>query len=347
VAEGPPWWDAAYGARRPLIVTPGAVRPDKGYAGYTVRFEGAVMGAREDCGDVRVVTWDGAAWTERARHLAGCGAAGDVRFALPDDIADGAAYRGAYLYYGNLQPEAPRAADGTAVYLWWDPATRDRGADYVHGRMDNWLVEGYDDSLRWDGAGFYKYDTGDDRQSSYRRAVDERDVLVEVSTFHTGCYPINMQTGVCARGVILSGSGASELANHYYCTSRAQNPSCANTDEGIYDGDIVKTDNEILAYNNPINPPPIKVNQWRKQALGVFGVNPTALRFWDADEAWPALATPPAAALLAKGEDADDYEGRGFAGVMTGQDKAQLRDLVIRRYVEPEPVVTAGDEQRR
>jgi hypothetical protein len=217
----------------------------------------------------------------------------------------------------------------------------------VHGRMDNWLLEGYDNSLRWSDAGVYAYDTGDDKQSSYRRAVDERDVLVEVSLFHTGCYPVNMQTGVCARGIIASGSGATELADHYYCTTRAQNPMCGNGDEAIYDGDVVKTDNEVLAINNPINPPAIAISQWRKQALGVFGVNPTELRFWDADVAWSGLATPPASALLTTGRDANDYEGRGFAGVMTAQDKAQLRDLVIRRYVEPEPVVSTGDEERR
>jgi hypothetical protein len=346
----PPWWDTSFAHRRQLTVTTGPLHPDKGYAGYTVRlapFDAhALTGLAASCDDLRVVAWDGARWTELVRHLIGCGTeAADLRFALPAEIADGASYRDAYLYYGNPAAGAPAAADGAAVYLWWDPATRDRRTDYVHGRMDAWLATRYDDSLSWSGQGYYTYDTTDDSQSSYRRAVDERDVLVAVSLFHTGCYPNNMQTGVCARGIVASGSGATELSDHYYCTSRAQNPSCSNADQGIYDGDIVKTDNEILAFNNPTDPPPIVASQWRTQALGVFGAHPTQLRFWDADAAWPALANPPADALLATGSDATDNAERGFAGIMTAQDKANLRDLVIRRYVEPEPTVTFDDEQ--
>ena len=348
----PPWWDAAYAHRRQLTVTTGPVHPDKGYAGYTVRlasFDPRGLTALDaSCDDLRVAAWNGTAWTELARHLIGCGTgAGDLRFALPVEVGDQAVYGAAYLYYGNAGAAASAAADGTAVYLWWDPATRDRRKDYVHGRMDAWLASGYDDSLQWNAQGYYTYDTRDDSQSSYRRAVDERDVLVQVSLFHTGCYPNNMQTGVCARGIIQSGTGGSEQSDHYYCTSRAQNPNCNDTDEAIYDGDILKTDNETLAVNNPIDPPAIVASQWRTQALGVFGAHPTQLRFWDANAAWPALATPPASALLTTGSDASDYVGRGFAGVMTAQDKANLRDLVIRRYVEPEPTVALGDEQAR
>lgn len=332
-------------------MTTGPVRPDKGYAGYTARlasFDSQTLASRAaSCDDVRVAAWDGATWSELARHLLGCGTAiAELRFALPVDIGDGATYRDAYVYYGNPDPGTPVAADGAAVYLWWDPATRDRTAEYVHGRMEDWFGAGYDDSLRWDAQGFYSYDTQNNQQSSYRRAVDERDVLVEVSTFHTGCYTNNMQTGVCARGIVM-GSGADELSDHYYCTARAQNPSCNDLVQGVYDGDIVKANHDRIAVDNPVDPPPIVAMQWRKQALGVFGMAPTQLRFWDADAAWSALAMPPPEALIATGSDAADLQGRGFAGIMTAQDRANLRDLVIRRYVEPEPTVAFDDEQSR
>jgi len=213
--------------------------------------------------------------------------------------------------------------------------------------MDAWLSTGHDNSLAWDASGAYVYDTGDDSQSSYRRPVDERDVLVEASWLHTGCYTNNMQSGVCARGIIASGTAGSELATHYYCTSRAQNPMCTNNDQGIYDGDVVDQDNEIIALQGIIDPPPIVPNQWRTQALAVFGTAPTQLRFWDADAAWSALAMPPAAALQATGPAAHEHTGRGFAGMMTSQDIGQLRNIVIRRYTEPEPAVTIEDEVAR
>jgi hypothetical protein len=332
----PPWWDDAWGHRRRLVVTTGVLRPDKGYAGYTVRIvvEPALL-AGAACEGVRVVVWDGTGWTELARHLIGCGTAAlDLRFALPVDLGDSATWRDAFLYYDQLPVTKPEAADGSAVYLWWDPATTDRSADYQRGRMDPWLSTGHDDSLRWDGIGAYAYNTGDDSQSSYRRAVDERDVLVEASWFHTGCYSFNMQSGVCARGVIASGAGASEAATHYYCTSRAQNPACANNDQGLYDGDIVAGDNETIALQGLSDPPPIVPGQWRTQALAVFGTAPTLLRFWDADAAWPGRATP-------------EHMGRGFAGLMTAQDIGQIRDVVIRRYTEPEPIVEIEDAVAR
>jgi len=344
------WWDPAYAHRQRIVVTTGAVRPDKGYAGYTV---GVAVKAvlvpdlQPDCDDLRVAVVDGETWTEVPRHLLGCGTAElAVRFKLPVDIADTTAWRDAYLYYGNATATAPASAVGEAVYAWWDDAAADRAADYARGRMDPWLATGHDNSLAWNAAGHYTYDTGDDAQSSYRRAVDERDVLVEAEWFHTGCYQINMQSGVCARGVIASGTGGSEQADHYYCTSRAQNPSCADTDQGIYDGDIVKTDNEIIALQGMTDPPAIVPNQWRKQALAVFGAAPTQLRFWDADASWPALAMPPATALQASGSDGSgDHVQRGFAGIMTAQDIAQVRGVVIRRYVEPEPTTGLEAEE--
>jgi hypothetical protein len=147
--------------------------------------------------------------------------------------------------------------------------------------------------------------------------------------------------------VIASGTGGGELADHYHRTTRAQNPSCNDADQGIYDGDIVKTDNEIIALVGKADPPAIVASQWRKQALGVFGVAPTQLRFWDADASWPGLATPPASALQATGSDNADYQERGFAGIMTSQDIARVRGTVIRRYVEPEPTVVFEAEEVR
>lgn len=350
-ASGLPWWDPAWGHRRALVVTTGTVHPDKGYAAYTVRLEVAastLTGLAASCDDLRVVRWDGTQWTELARHVLGCGTPTiDLRFALPIELADGATWREAFLYYDHPAPPAPARADGGAVYLWWDPATTDRSGDYTRGRMDAWLSSGHDNSLAWNSAGYYTYNTGDDSQSSYRRTVDERDVLVETSWFHTGCYPFNMQSGVCARGIIASGTAGSEQAAHYYCTSRAQNPSCADNDQGIYDGDVVDGDNETISLQGLTDPPPIVPNQWRAQALAVFGTAPTQLRFWDADAAWASLAMPPAAALQASGVAANDHPGRGFAGIMTAQDTARVRQLVIRRYVEPEPIVSIEAEQAR
>ncbi len=346
-ASGDQWWDANFDYRQHLTVTTGPRLPDKGYASYTVRLTqldtASLIAAgqlRADCADLRLTYWDGLTWTEAARHLSACdSSATTLAFALPLDLGADETWTNAYLYYGNTGAAPGPAVTTDNVYLWWDDAAQNRSGDYAHGRMDAWLSIGHDDSMGHNGDGYYEYATGDDSQSGYRRAVDERDVLIEAEFFHTGCWSFNMQTGVCVRGIIESGSGGSESSDHYYCTTRAQNPNCSIADQSIYDGDIVKTDNEIIALQGTSDPPSIVPSQWRKQALAAYGTNPTELRFWDSDDGWQGRSFPDATAIQATGTDSDDYEGRGFAAVMTAQDQARVRHIVVRRYVEPEPVV--------
>ncbi len=341
------WWDTNFKYRQHLTVTTGGLLPDKGYAAYTVRlseFDTASLitagQMRADCADLRLAFRDGPAWTEAARHLSDCNSAKtSVAFSLPVDLGLNETWTNAYLYFGSSGAGTGPAVTTNNVYLWWDDAAQDRSGDYAHGRMDAWLSTGHDDSLSHNSSGYYEYATGDNTQSGYRRALDERDVLIEAEFFHTDCWSFNMQTGVCVRGIIGSGSGASESSDHYYCTTRAQNPNCSNTDQGIYDGDIVKRDNEDIALQGTSDPPPLVPDQWRKQALAAYGINPTELRFWDSDTGWPGRSFPSAAAIQATGSDGDDYEGRGFAAIMTAQDAARVRHVVVRRYVEPEPVV--------
>jgi hypothetical protein len=86
----------------------------------------------------------------------------------------------------------------------------DRSAQYVRGRIDNWHGSGWDDSLVWDSSGYYTYDTGDSFTSGYRIPVDECDIYVEVEWFHTGCYRLNITTGIPVRGIVQSGTGGNE-----------------------------------------------------------------------------------------------------------------------------------------
>jgi hypothetical protein len=343
----PPWWDAAWTHRRRITVETGPVLPDRGYQGYTVALplDTSQWPASADCADLRLLSFENETWTELPIHVLGCGAGAELRFALPGDLPSLSAWSDAYLYYGNpaAPPRAPLGASD--VYLWWDDASADRGADYARGRMDAWSGAAYDNTLMWNPEGYYTYANPNDSQGSYRRAVDERDVLVEAEWFHTGCQQVNMQSGVCLRGVIATGAGATEDSSHYYCSSRAQNPTCSDADQAIYDGDIVKSDNEIIALANANDPPAIVPNQWRKQALAAFGASPTQLRFWDSDNGWPRLAAPPADKLAVGGVDPSDFPFRGFAGLMTSQDSARVRNFVVRRYVEPEPTASHGEEE--
>lgn len=352
--ENQDWWNDAWQARRPLIVSTGANTPANGYQGYTVRLAGldtaAMISANAlqgDCDDLRVVRHEpGGGFTEIDRHVIDCNSgATEVRFMLAADMAANSQDIGYFLYHDNAAANAAAALDTSNVYLWWDDASSDRLSEYVSGRLDTWgSTNGWVESQPWDAEGYYAYTLGDDLVSNFRRPVNERDVYIEAEFFHTDCYPSNMVSGLVVRGIIAMGTGGDEEADHYYTSIRGHHASCGNGYE--WDGDIHKTVRSTVVVDGP-DPAAVPVNQWRRQGLAAWGVNPTNLTFWDADTPWPALGWPEPGHVQASGTDADDYEGAGFAGVWMAQDSGRFRNMLIRRYVDPEPTVTAEAEQPR
>ena len=341
------WWDTDYADRFEIDVTTGANVPDKGYVGYTARIvtldTQALIAAGDmqaDCSDLRMTYYNGISWQELPRHILNCNTAStDIRFALVVDIPANSNDDNYYLYYNFSSPAALPAMTTTNVYLWFDDASIDRSGSYIRGRIDPWHGNGWDNSLAWNGAGYYTYDNGDNFTSGYRRDVDERDVYVEAEFYHTGCYPFNFTSGVLARGIIQSGTLGSEQSNHYYASNRGENPGCQAL-AYAHDGDIVSGNRQTIAINGP-TPPAIVTNQWRRQGLAVWLINPSNGAFWDEDNSgnWAAIGYPSGANLQVSGTDSPDDEGRGFAAIMTAQDQGRVRNILIRRYIDPEPVL--------
>lgn len=158
-------------------------------------------------------------------------------------------------------------------------------------------------------------------------------------SYHTGCYPNNITSGLLGRGIIQSGTLGGEQSNHYYASNRAEYPGC-QAGGYTHDGDIVSGNRQTIAINGA-NPPAIGANQWRRQGLAVWLINPTNGAFWDEDNSvnWAAPGYPSGANLQVSGTDAPDDEGRGFAAIMTAQDQARVRNILVRRYIDPEPVL--------
>ena len=346
------WWDTSYARRFNVTVATGPNLPDRGYQAYTARVATldtqSLIAAGElqpDCDDLRVLYYDGIGWQELPRHVIGCNSAStDIRFALAADIPANSSDTNYYLYYGNPSAGAPASLSPTNVYLWFDDASVDRQGDYTRGRVDAWHGTGWDNSLTWNPSGYYTYDTGDNFTSGYRRAIDERDVYVEAEFFHTGCYQLNQTTGLLVRGIIQGGSAGSERSNHYYASNRGHYPGC-QANGYTHDGDIVRNQRTVTAVNGP-NPPPVVPNTWRRQGVAAWLTSPTRLAFWDEDStaSWSALGWPSNANLQISGSDANDNPGRGFAAIMTAQDRARVRNVLMRRYVAPEPVLTLSAE---
>jgi uncharacterized repeat protein (TIGR01451 family) len=348
------WWDTAYAARFEIDVATGANVPDKGYAGYTARVATldtqaliAAGNMQADCSDLRTTYYNGISWQELPRHVINCNTAStDIRFALVLDVAASSNDDNYYVYYNNPSPAALPAMTTTNVYLWYDDASIDRSGSYIRGRIDAWHGTGWDNSLAWNAAGYYTYDTGNDTTSGYRRAVDERDIYVEAEFFHTGCYPENITTGLLGRGIIAAGTGGSEDSDHYYATNRGEYPGCTL---GGYaeDGDIVSGFRTTTVIDGP-NPSSVVPNVWRRQGLAVWLINPTNASYFDENLStnWAAPGYPSGANLHVTGNDAVDDEGRGFAGIMTAQDQARVRNILMRRYIDPEPVLALTSQSQ-
>ena len=349
------WWDPGWPLRQNLVISTGATVPDKGYTDYTVRFfplDTATLIAdgqlAADCADLRVLFWTGASWVDVPYDLRDCNSANsDLRFAMQSDPGASASDDNYYLYFSNPNASAPATPGPSDVYLWFDDASTNRigtgsgagrsGSSYLHGRTDPWHGTGWDDSATWNAGGWYAFNSGDNFTSGYRQAVAERDVLVEAAFFHTGCYPLNMTSGVAAR-IITTGSGGGQNSNHYIAGQRGDNSSCGAGYGG--DGDVIQNQRTTTAIDGP-NPGPIVTNQWRQQALAVFGAGTTSVRYWDADTGWSSTGWPSVTANVSSSY-ATTVTARGDAGVVIAQDQGRWRDLLVRRYVEPEPGVSAN-----
>ena len=281
------------------------------------------------------------------RHILACNTANtDIRFALRADIAASGVDDNYYVYYGNASAGAAPAMNETNVYLWFDDATADRSGSYIRGRTDNWHGTGWDNSLAWNPAGYYVYDNGDNFTSGYRRNIDERDVYVEAEFFHTGCYPFNITTGVIVRGGNVAGSGGGESTDTYYASNRGEYPGCS-AGGYAHDGDISSGNRQTTAVDGRTRRTFI-ANVWRRQALAVWLTAPNNLAFWDEDLSalWSATGFPAPANLQVSGSDAGGVAGRGFAGFMTAQDRARVRNILMRRYIAPEPQLDINAESQ-
>ncbi len=350
-----PWWDTNYNLRREITITTGANTPFNGYSGYTVRdtsFDSASLISagtlQSDCDDLRVVRWDGSNWTEIDRHLLSCNTNNtDIRFKLIANIPASSNDVSYYYYYNNVNASAPNALDTTNVYLWYDDASIDRLASYTIGRGDNWHGSSGTNSISHNGSN-YSFNTGDNVTNSMRRAVNERDVYIEAELFHTNAFPNDMTTGVVARYQLASGSGATESANHYYATNRADS-NFQGYAGYTHDVAIMKENRGNIAIGpaDGVAAPATAGNQWRRQALAIWNINNTNGKFWDNDDTnalgpsgWPSVAP------VKSGTDSGgDYEGSGDAGLIIAQDQGQIRNILIRRYTETEPVLSLSTQE--
>jgi hypothetical protein len=151
-----------------------------------------------------------------------------------------------------------------------------------------------------------------------------------------------MVTGIVLRGIIASGSTITETASHYYFSGRQDQAGCG--EPYLEDGDIGRGHWQDVIVDAP-KPPQLTSNVWRKHALAAFGGDSTTLIAWDSDAAWSSPGFPDRDPLV-RGTDPAAASSPGFAGFMTNQDAGRVRRFLVRRFTDPEPLVTPGPEER-
>jgi len=352
-----PWWNTAFGKRQVITVTVGPNAPAGGYVGYTVNLRFLDTASAVIAGDLlltgndlHVVYWDGSTWTDLPCHVINFNTAStEVRFALAAAITGGSDSN-YYLYYRNPSAGFPPAMTTTNVYRWYDDGSVDRRSSYTNGRVhatgpgSGTLT--FPSSFVYDAANkAYSYDTTNDHCESLRRLVGERDVLVTYDLYQTGAYDTNMCSGPLARLSTDNGAAAVENATGFYmymlCNSGA-NPGAAYAGHGDIGQNAIQNGGGILD-GAASGIPQVALNAWHSVGLAAFGATPTTLKGWYVNAPIPAsLGLFGVTATLAGSQSAGETASPGQAGLYVNQDIGKLRNILIRRYTEPEPSLLLG-----
>lgn len=335
------WFDQAYEFRKPIPVTIGPNRPAGGYDGYTVQVEldtDTLIGDGDmlaSCNDLRVVYGNGTGAIELNRVVSDCNtSATNIAFALQADHATSSVQNDYYIYYGDGTAGAP-PADAEQVFLWYDDGSSDRLSEYTSDQGDAWHGTGVSNTFAFNAGGYYTFDTDDNFNESLRipnSTLSERDVYIETEFFIDNCYPVNISKGLFARYI----NDASYYASMHGNTSGLGSCTGGYTNTG----DIVKGARTTTLINGT-DPGALTNGTWRKVALAAWSINNTNLKYWDVNNSTNfGPAGFPTVAPLADGADTGtDIENPGEVGIMVAQVGGRVRNIIVRRYTEAEPVV--------
>ena len=349
------WWDSDYGFRREILVSTGHNSPFNGYDGYTTRiidfntFSLISDKMQDDCDDLRIVHKTGSStWAELDRQIFFCNASStEIRFKIQDDIAASSTDENYYIYYGNATvTSAP--SNLSNVYLWYDDASSDRESEYIQGRVDETAhgapLENWGDTVVWDSAGYYTYNTGDNYPESFRPAsLTERDIYVEYEEYQTNAWPWDMTSGPLARWVG-SGSGSNETSNHWYYYEIADSTFQPGGPYVSHDDITADNRESVIIENGVLGEFP--ANQWVKIGLAAWGINDTNLKAWyDSSPSSQESGGWETARFSGIHSASNDNESAGQFGIWIQQDTGRFKNIIARRYIEPEPTTSIGDEE--
>ncbi|MCA9459010.1 MAG: hypothetical protein KC550_00515, partial [Nanoarchaeota archaeon] len=330
------WWNSSYEYRDQINVSTAANSPYNGYKNYTVQITLNTTNNSyylSSGNDLRVVWWNGSSNFELNRELLDNNSANSrIRFMLQKDISASSNDSNYYFYYSNPSAGTP-PTNLSKVYLWYDDASIDRESEYTQGRIDATAHGGnWRNSISWNAAGYYNFDTGDNYVDSLRpSSLSERDIYVEYSEYQTAAYPNDMTSGPILRWQG-TGSGGTEDSSHFYYYEMGESLLNAGSYPSHDDITHDSRSNVAITYGTLGFFP---TATWIRLGIASWGINPTNINAYYENESggfngYRFTGTHAAGS---------DNEGSGQFGLWVQQDGGRLDNIIARRYTEPEPTL--------
>ncbi|MCF7910281.1 fibronectin type III domain-containing protein, partial [Candidatus Pacearchaeota archaeon] len=347
-----PWWDDNYLYRKQINVTTGANVPYKNYSDYTVQLSIDTSGLvsqgkmQSDADDLRIIYFNGSDNIELDRIVFNSGTSNTlVRFKLQENISSSSVDSNYFIYYGKSSAVNP-PENYSNIYLWYDDASSDKESDYIQGRLDESAHGGdWANSISWSSSGYYIFDTGDNYADSFRVSdILERDVYVEYEEYQTNSYPNDMTSGPLIRWEG-TGSGATETSSHWYYYEIAASTFSGG---GYQSHDDITADDRgsVVISNGTLGDFP--GNSWTKIGIASWNINPTNLASWyDASPLENESGGWVSSRFSGTHAAGSDNENPGQAGIWIQQDQGRFRNILIRRYISPEPSLFLNSEENQ
>lgn len=324
------WWDLNYAYRQPITITNnnGSAAVPAGYSSYVIFNHATLTTAKSqtDGDDIRIVYWNGTENIEldRVAETAWDTTTTQVWFALQASIPASGTDSNYYMYYGNASATNP-PTNTANIYLWFDDFSTNTLGNYVNGK--HFDMHGDDPSLCTYDATNQRIvnDTGDNYTGGLRiPSITEGNILIECDMRVLNVYPSN---GTVALFTRYTSNNA-----HFYC--HMSNGSYESP--GIADGSNLNERNTDVASPNGGNTH-MSLNVTHNIKYAVYG---SQHRFW-----YDQVAPLTTANDIDFNDAVDNSHTTGNPGIEFAQQNAWMDNLLVRRYIDPEPTTTQSTEQ--
>jgi len=325
------WWNISYSYRRQITITNNiASTLSSGYSVLLTTDTSSLVSSGKmlsNGNDLRIVYWDGTQNIEldRVNGTAFNSANAKIWFKTPREISAGGFDSNYFVYYGFSGALDP-PNNGSNVYVWWDSFSTNSLAKYnlskwvdIHGNATEYVAPTYDATNQR-----VSFDTGDNYASDmYLIGVNEADALIQVKFWADLSYPTDATVALVSR---LNNPGTSST-HYYFHFSHGSYTSPGGSYNSWTNGE-----RNTLMYNPGSN------TYWSFNSVNTltYAAYGTSHKLWWNEE--------PDATPLASGTHSGITDA-GRWGWAPAQVRGWVDDILIRKYVEPEPSVSVGSEE--